>query len=51
MTQNENGFKDLHLRLDNQDIIKTQSKLLWLHSMRIVFENVFKNTFLKSFFF
>ena len=21
MTQNENGFKDLHLRLDNQDII------------------------------
>ena len=28
--------------IDNQDIIKTQSKLLWLHSMRIVFENVFK---------
>ncbi len=27
--------------IDEQNIIKTQSKLLWLQSMRIVFENVF----------
>ena len=28
--------------IDESDKLKTQSKLLWLHSMRIIFENVFK---------
>tara|TARA_Y100000996_G_C22420139_1_gene601075 strand:+ start:18 stop:491 length:474 start_codon:yes stop_codon:yes gene_type:complete len=28
--------------IDNKNILKTQSKLLWLQSMRIVFENIFK---------
>ncbi len=27
--------------IDEQDIIKTQTKLIWLQSMRIVFENIF----------
>ena len=27
--------------IDQQNVLKTQTKLLWLHSMRIVFENVF----------
>ena len=28
--------------IDETDKLKTQSKLIWLHSMRTVFENVFK---------
>ena len=27
--------------IDEKDVIKTQAKLLWLQSMRIVFENIF----------
>ena len=27
--------------IDEKNIIKTQTKLIWLHSMRIVYENVF----------
>jgi len=27
--------------IDDKNILKTQTKLLWLHSMRIVFENIF----------
>jgi len=37
------GKENESLRLiDEKNILKTQTKLLWLHSMRIVFENVFK---------
>lgn len=28
--------------IDDQNIIKTQSKLIWLQSMRIIFENIFR---------
>ena len=36
------GKENESLRLiDEKNILKTQTKLLWLHSMRIVFENVF----------
>ena len=27
--------------IDEKNILKSQTKLLWLHSMRIVFENIF----------
>jgi arginyl-tRNA synthetase len=36
------GKEDNSLRfIDDKNILKTQSKLLWLQSMRIVFENIF----------
>ena len=39
---NYKGKENESLRfIDEKDVIKTQAKLLWLQSMRIVFENVF----------
>ena len=36
------GKENQSLRfIDEKDLIKTQTKLLWLHSMRVVFKNIF----------
>ena len=32
----------LYKFIDEKNILKTQSKLIWLQSMRIIFENIFK---------